>query len=190
MEAVAERVYTFADYLQLTEDWVELIRGKLVKMWPMPTTRHQRISGRLFLKIGNHLDKNPCQVFHPPFDVRLPHSDSKSDVDIITVLQPDLTIICDPTKIDERGCLGAPDWVIEILSKGNVRRDTHDKLSLYEEAGVREYWIVHPTEETVIKYSPNEQENYVGSKPYARGERIPVSVFPGFAIDLEDIFKD
>lgn len=190
MELVQNKTYTFADYLKLTEDWVELISGKLVKMSPMPSTTHQKISTNIFLDIGNFLKGKNCRVFHPPFDVRLPQKGKlSSDEDIITVVQPDITVICDASKIDERGCLGAPDWIIEILSKGSVRKDTHDKLALYEEAGVREYWIVHPEEQTIIKYLPDDQGRYVGSKPYTKGDKIPVTIFDGFQIDLNEVFE-
>ncbi len=190
MELVKEKTYTFADYLNVAEDWVELIRGKLVKMTPMPSTTHQLISARIFQKIINYLDNRPCNVFHPPFDVRLPQrGKSTKDQNITTVVQPDITVICDPDKLDERGCLGAPDWIIEILSPGNIRKDTHDKLELYEEAGVREYWIVHPAEQTIIKYLPDSNGRYIGSKPFTKGDKIPVSILEGFAIDLDEVFK-
>lgn len=107
MELVKEKTYTFADYLQLTDDWVELIRGKLVKMAPMPTTTHQWVSARLFRKIINYLDTKPCKVFHPPFDVRLPQKGkSAEDHDIITVVQPDITVICDAEKIRRKRLFG------------------------------------------------------------------------------------
>ena len=109
--------YTYADYLTWQwEEMAELINGKIFKMSPAPSGLHQRISGNLFGPLWNYFRGKKCQVFSAPFDVRLPGS-SKKDRDIITVVQPDLCVICDPSKMDERGCLGAPDWIIEILSK-------------------------------------------------------------------------
>lgn len=122
--------YTYADYL--TWEWdqlAELIHGKIYKMSPAPGSRHQRILGDLHIPLGNYFRGKKCQVFLAPFDVRLPGlSKRKNNREIITVVQPDLCVICDPSKIDERGCLGAPDWIIEILSKYTSSKDLSIKF--------------------------------------------------------------
>jgi Uma2 family endonuclease len=128
--------YTYADYLtwQWTE-MAELIHGKIFKMSPAPGSKHQKVGGNLFGILWNHLRDKKCQVFMAPFDVRLPvSSKQKSDKEIITVVQPDLCVVCDPAKIDERGCLGAPDWIIEILSRHTSSKDLREKFEVYEKA--------------------------------------------------------
>ncbi len=183
--------YTYADYLKWDlPDMVELIRGKVYKMSPAPSSTHQRISGSLFFAIRNFLGKNRCEVFSAPFDVRLPRK-GKTDKEIVTVVQPDLCVICDPSKIDERGCLGAPDWILEILSKHTSSKDLREKFEVYEEAGVQEYWVVHPTEETVLVYTLNTSGNYEGIlKPYIRTDKITSSSLSGLTIDLKEIFDN
>lgn len=144
------------------------------------------------MKIGNFLEGKKCELFAAPFDVRLPLSPKqKTDKEIITVVQPDLCVVCDPTKIDERGCLGAPDWIIEILSRHTSTKDLHDKFDVYEEAGVKEYWVVHPQEQTVLLYVLNAKGKYEGAlKPYVRTDNIPSITLPGLTINLEDVFPD
>lgn len=123
--------YTYADYLQWKfEEQVELIRGKIFKMSPAPTPLHQKVRGRLFLRFGNFLENKHCQLFSAPFDVRLPVKNKKKDSEITTVVQPDLCVICDESKIDNRGCLGAPDLVIEVLSQGNSTKEIKLKYEL------------------------------------------------------------
>ncbi|MBN8576897.1 MAG: Uma2 family endonuclease [Cytophagales bacterium] len=182
--------YTYADYLKWDlPQMVELIRGKVYKMSPAPTSRHQRISGNLFGFIKYFLRKKKCEVFSAPFDVRLPRK-SKANEDIITVVQPDICVICDPTKIDTRGCLGAPDWVIEILSKHTSAKDLNEKFEVYEEAGVKEYWVVHPGEQTVLVYTLNDGGTYEGIlKPYVRTDKVQPKTLPGLTIDLTEIFE-
>ena len=144
------RRYTYADYLtwQLTE-WVELIRGKVRLMSPAPKRRHQDITRNVEFPIMRYLRGKTCKLYHAPFDVRLSRTTPNGDASIETVVQPDICVVCDPEKLDERGCVGAPDWIIEIVSPGNVARDTRDKLELYQEAGVREYWIILPEQQNV-----------------------------------------
>ncbi len=183
--------HTYSDYLtwQWTE-MAELIRGKIYKMSPAPSSTHQKISGKLFLKIGNFLEHKRCQLFSAPFDVRLPQSPKKTtDNDIYTVVQPDLCVVCDPTKIDERGCLGAPDWIIEILSQHTSSKDLREKFDVYEEAGVKEYWVVHPQEQTLLVYTLNAKGKYEGIlKPYIRTDCISPITLPGLTINLEEVF--
>ncbi len=183
--------YSYSDYLtwQWTE-MAELIHGKIYKMSPAPTSIHQKVSGRLFLEIGNFLKGKKCQLFSAPFDVRLPLSPKKnSDREITTVVQPDLCVVCDPSKIDERGCLGAPDWIIEILSRHTSAKDLREKFDVYEEAGVREYWVVHPQEQTVLIYSLDEKGKYESLlKPLVSTDAVTPMTLPGLTIQLADVF--
>lgn len=183
--------YTYADYLKWDlPEMVELIRGKVFKMSPAPSAKHQSIVINLAAEIKFFLKKYPCKVFVAPFDVRLPRK-GKADQDIVTVVQPDICVICDPQKIDERGCLGAPDWIIEILSKHTSAKDLNEKFDVYEEAGVKEYWVVHPTEHTVLVYTLNKSGKYEGIlKPYTRLDKVQPKTLPGLTIDMAEIFEE
>ncbi len=185
--------YSYGDYVTWTwGEMVELIRGKIYRMSPAPSSSHQRISVELLRQIANFLSRKKCQVFSAPFDVRLPFSiKSKTDKEIYTVVQPDLCVVCDPTKIDQRGCLGAPEWIIEILSKHTSSKDLNEKFDVYEEAGVNEYWMVHPEEQTVLVYLLDERGKYQGQrKPYSRNNMISPSTLPGLTIDLTLVFPE
>ncbi len=181
--------YTYADYLLWRiEERLELIKGKIFKMSPAPSLRHQKVSGRLHLEMGQFFKNHYCQIFYAPFDVRLPRKDSlASDGKIFTVVQPDLCVICDENKLDEKGCLGAPDLVIEILSPGNSKKEMNEKFDLYEETGVREYWMVEPAENAVYIYILNEDGKYIGLKPVT--SMLKSSIFPDLEINLEEIFQ-
>ena len=183
--------YTFADYLTWKfEEKVEIIKGKLFKM-AMPSEKHQRTSSNLHRIFANYLHKKPCRVYHPPFDVRLikpPHLRKVTDKSIYTVVQPDITVVCDLDKIDDRGCFGAPDLIIEILSPSTGSIDLKDKKDIYEFSEVTEYWIVHPHDQTVIVYVLNDQKKYVITGVYAANDTIQTHVFKDLSVDLSDIF--
>ncbi len=184
--------YTYADYLTWEfDEAVELIRGKVFRMAPAPSTSHQDVSRNFLLQVGQYLAGKSCKVYHAPFDVRLPLPPKRQKNEKVdTVVQPDLSVICDLSKLDAKGCQGAPDWIIEILSKGTAGKDLHEKFDIYQYAGVREYWIVHPVEGTVLAYELNEQGQYqlLRQTPFVDGEKVPVGIFPGFAIDLDLVF--
>lgn len=180
--------YTYADYLQWQfNERLELIKGKIFKMSPAPGTVHQRISGIVNNEIYNHLKGKPCQVFAAPFDVRL--SRTVNDAQVTTVLQPDVCVICDTSKIDARGAIGAPDIVVEILSPGNNKKELQNKYEVYEESGVLEYWIIQPTERTFMKYTLIEG-SYQPSRLLTGGDMVTTNILPGFSLDLEELFKD
>ncbi|MDO9104219.1 MAG: Uma2 family endonuclease [Methylovulum sp.] len=186
--------YTYADYLtwQLDER-LELIKGKIMLMSPAPNVNHQRISLRLSGIFYNAFKGKPCQVFAAPFDVRL-YNRKKSvlaDRDIYTVVQPDLCIICDENKLDTQGCLGAPDWIIEILSKGNTKREMQIKYGLYQESGVKEYWLIYPYEQAVYQFVLNDElEKYQLFKMYCGDDIATPSLFPDLEIDLKEVFLE
>lgn len=183
--------YTYADYLTWKFDhYVELLRGKMLAMSPAPLRVHQKIAGKLHLKIGGHLENKRCEVYTAPFDVRFPRrKDETRDEQIITVLQPDLCVVCDLSKLDVRGCLGAPDWVIEILSAGNSAREMREKYQVYEESGVREYWIVNPENENILPYVL-ENGKFTGKAPMIKGDKVSPTIFPDLVIDLDYIFEE
>ncbi|HEX8316387.1 MAG TPA: Uma2 family endonuclease [Flavisolibacter sp.] len=182
--------YTYADYLQWKfEERIELIRGQVFKMSPAPNLKHQQVSGRLFNEIYNYLKGKPCEVFSAPFDVRLPVMTKKKPEEITTVVQPDICIVCDEAKLDERGCCGTPDLVIEILSPGNSKKEVRIKHELYEEAGVKEYWVVYPTEESIAVFHLNNKGRYNGAHLYASGDTITSTAVTGLAISVTDVFS-
>lgn len=144
--------YTYGDYRTWADDtrW-ELVDGYAYAMAPAPTRVHQIVVGEFFRQIANQLQGHRCRPFIAPFDVRLPRNDESDDA-IDTVVQPDIVVVCDPAKLDDRGCRGAPDWVIEVLSPSTADHDHRVKRALYERVGVLEYWLVHPTDRTVHVY--------------------------------------
>lgn len=183
--------YTYADYLQwrLTER-VELLRGKIVTMSPAPSVRHQRIVGDLHAYIWMFLKEQQkgCQVFSAPFDVRLLLPKKQGEEDVSTVVQPDISVVCDASKLDKQACVGAPDLVVEVLSPGNSKKELKQKFDLYQENAVTEYWIVYPTEESIIVYTLNEEGKYIGSSPYVAEDELTSIVLKGFALPIYQIF--
>ena len=183
--------YTYADYLTWKfSEFVELIKGKVLRPMSAPVPIHQQYLVNLTSEIHQFLKRQPCRVYAAPFDVRLTRSLENADTQITTVVQPDICVVCDLTKIDKRGCLGAPDFIIEIVSPGNLKHDTKTKFDLYEEAGVLEYWVVFPGEKTVLAYLLDEQGRYQVAAEYAEPGPMPVAVLPGLAIEWSEIFEE
>ena len=185
------RQYNYADYLTWQfDERVELIRGWISRMSPAPLVRHQVISMSLSSQIYALLKGKPCKVFAAPFDVRLINKRKKKvdNKSIVSVVQPDISVICDLDKLDEKGCIGAPDWIVEILSPGNTRKEMKEKFSLYEENGVKEYWIVYPEYFQVVVYELRN-DKFVWRDNYVKEELIPVGIFDGFSIDSDNMFS-
>ncbi|MDR3695233.1 Uma2 family endonuclease [Mucilaginibacter sp.] len=184
------KTYTYADYFKWQfDERLELIKGKIFTMSPAPSRSHQEISLAITLKIGNYLKGKPCKVYTAPFDVRLPRS-SKEDNAIFTVVQPDICVVCNLSKLDDRGCIGAPDIVVEILSPGNNKKELRNKYEVYEEAGVKEYWIIHPSERTFLKYTLDEKGLFQPSRLLIAGDELTSNVLPGFSMDINEIFEE
>jgi len=182
------KTYSYADYLQWTfEDRLELIKGKIFKMTPAPASVHQRLSWVISGELYTFLKKSPCSAYTAPFDVRLPRKGENEDKKIFTVVQPDICIICDPSKVDSRGCTGAPDIVLEILSPGNNQKELRNKYEVYEESGVKEYWIISPQDETFLKYTLIEG-HYHASKLMTIGDIVTTPILPDFELNLETVF--
>ncbi|MEM0577779.1 Uma2 family endonuclease [Flavobacterium polysaccharolyticum] len=183
--------YTYADYLTWNfKERLEILKGKIFKMSPAPSRKHQEVSFQLSLLFGNFFKATPCNVYYAPFDVRLKNfKRSTSDQEITTVVQPDICLICDKEKLDDRGCLGAPDLIIEILSPGNSKKEMDIKFDLYEENAVKEYWIVEPYQKSILIYTL-QKDKYIGLKPIAEEGLVHSPLFPELSFNVADIFID
>ena len=179
--------YTIADYLSWQfEEVVELIKGKIYKMSPAPVPSHQRFAGNLFRELSSYLKKKPCKVYFAPFDVYLPIEKTNGKP---TVVQPDICVICDQSKIDNKGCIGAPDMIVEILSPSTAHKDLKEKFDVYESSGVKEYWIVSPGDK-IIDVFLLENEKYQLKGKYTLGDKIYLYTLPELLIDLDEVFED
>lgn len=180
--------YTYADYLkwQFNES-VELIKGRLYRMSPALKRAHQLAVSHLLVDISLYFGSKVCEVYTAPFDVRLPVRNERKPDQLHTVVQPDICVICDLNKLDDDGCLGAPDWVIEIISPRTAKNDFNEKFNLYEESGVREYWIVQPKEKAVNVYVL-ENGAYELVDVYESGD-IPSRIFPDLIVSHDRIFR-
>jgi Uma2 family endonuclease len=168
----------------------ELYDGFIRLMTPAPSMKHQEISFNLTRLIGNYMVNKKCKGFAAPCDVRFPKNKrQKDDKQIFTVLQPDLFVVCDLSKIENNSCMGAPDFIIEIISAKNSQRDTKDKFAIYQEYGVREYWIVHPNDETVNVFVLDEHGKFQFKGIFSGDDKIPVNIFNGdLEVDLTEVF--
>lgn len=185
--------YSYADYLTWRlEESVELIKGKIMAMSPAPSRRHQTVAGNLFLSLGSHFKHKQCNVYLAPFDVKLydRRKSLRKDREVFSVVQPDLCVICDKEKLTEQGCDGAPDWIIEILSPGNSRKEVRLKYDLYQESGVTEYWLVFPYEQIVQQFVLDENGKYQLHALYPGNEIVAPYLFPDLQIDLNDVFAE
>ncbi len=187
--------YTYGDYCSWPDEerW-EIIDGEPVAMSPAPNRYHQRISGRLYFAVQAALNekKIPCEIYAAPFDVRLPEY-NEADESVSSVVQPDLSIICDKRKLDDKGCRGAPDLVMEILSPSTASHDMIIKKDLYEKHGVKEYWIVQPMERIVIVYKLTEskkKKKFDKGAVYTEKDEVVLSVPAGVQIQLSELFAD
>lgn len=182
--------YTYADYLKWEfDERLELIKGRIFKMSPAPGRSHQELSLEIARQFANYLKDKSCKAYAAPFDVRLSRR-SKADQEILTVVQPDICVICDLSKLDERGCLGAPDIVVEILSPGNNKKELRNKYEVYEETGVKEYWIVSPQDKTFLKYTLSGEGKFTASRLMTTGDEVSTPILPGFVMDLEEVFRE
>lgn len=181
-----DKQYSIADYLSWKfKERVELLKGYVTKMSPAPNTSHQIISAELSRQLLNFFYKKSCKVFVAPFDVYLPLSSNEGQ----TIVQPDLCVICDPSKIEKKGCVGTPDLIVEILSPGNSRKEVIDKFEIYQEAGVKEYWVFYPAEQVLQVYKL-ENGVFIAEKPKASGDLYRCDIFIGLEIDLEAVFEE
>jgi Uma2 family endonuclease len=177
------RLYTYADYLTWPEgERYELIDGVVYAMGPAPVRRHQKVLLQLARQVADALDGKTCEVYIAAFDVRLPNSD-EADAPCDTVVQPDLSVICDPAKLDEKGCRGAPDWIVEVLSPTTASYDHIKKRAIYERAGVREYWLIHPTDSVATLYRQQAPDRFGPAEIIELAGQTPVGILPEIVID-------
>ena len=185
-----EERFTYGDYVSWKDDerW-ELIDGVPYNMSPAPGAAHQSILMDLGKQFAVYLTGKQCKIFPAPYDVRLPEADENDDL-VETVVQPDLSIICDKGKLDKAGCRGAPDLVVEILSPLTAQKDLKVKFNRYERAGVREYWIVDPSGKTVLIFTLGADGRYGRPQVFVDGDMAPVGIFPDLEIDLAAAFAE
>lgn len=185
----ANKKYTFADYLTWSENerW-EIIDG-VPNMQSAPTWQHQAISRELLTQFNSFLKDKPCQVFASPFDLRIPETNEK-DEETTFVVQPDILVVCDNAGLKGTGYYGTPTLVIEISSPSTARSDKVWKFNRYEKAGVKEYWIVEPDGKFISVFTLQANNRYGRPESYTETDRVEVSVFPGFIVDLKPIFEN
>lgn len=182
--------YTYADVLTWDEnERVEIIDGEAVMMAPPLSRAHQGISFEICRQLGNYLKGKRCKAYSAPFAVRLFETDGDNPEDVDTMVEPDISIVCDPSKLDKHGCKGAPDMVVEILSPSTQRHDRFTKFSLYQRAGIREYWIVDPDSKTAQSFIL-EDGHYSVKEFGTAGDKMKVNVLEDCIIDLSELFPE
>ncbi len=183
-----EGLYSYADYLTWKfKERVELIKGHLFPMSPAPNLLHQEVTGNLYLSLRSFFKGKSCRVIIAPFDVLLPFEDETGQN--ATIVKPDLFVVCDPEKLNEQSCVGAPDLVVEVLSPGNSKKEMRNKDEAYEAAGVSEYWLVHPLDREVRVYVRNELGVFIGLAPVIEEDVLVSAIFPDLKIDLKEVFN-
>lgn len=184
----SKKKYTYADYLT----WPEGERWEIIDGVPYqqaaPSTVHQEILMELARQIANYLKDKSCKVYPAPFCVRLTKGNEISNEDIKKVVEPDITIVCDQSKVDEQGCNGAPDMIVEIISPSSIKTDRIIKFNIYEKAGVKEYWIVEPEGKIVSVFLLQENVRYGRQEIYSEEDQITLNIIPDLLIDLKPVF--
>ncbi|GHV30940.1 hypothetical protein FACS1894167_12520 [Synergistales bacterium] len=193
MDSAAKKLderYTYGDYKTWDDDtrW-ELIDGEAFCMSPGASNYHQLLFGALHMELALRFKGKKCKVYAAPFDVLLPNGDEDED-DIVNVVQPDIMIVCDRSKIHFRGIIGAPDVVFEILSPSTSKRDLSVKLGLYERAGVREYFVVNPYDESVTAFGENSGSRFSKKTVYSASDVLKFDTFAELEIPLTQIFEE
>ena len=182
MDIALDKKYTYADYLTWDDDVRRELFDGIISLMPGVNHKHQFTSNRLLKRFFIFLEEKPCEVFHPPSDVRL--SPNNGDH---TVVQPDIFVVCDLSKLDGQSCVGPPDLVIEILSPSSILRDTMKKFKLYQSAGVPEYWVVDPDNKLIIVCLL--KNGIYDVTEYAVNDTIAVKTLEGLEIKVADVFK-
>ena len=184
-----DKRYTFADVLTWDEkDRIEIINGEAFMMAP-PSRIHQEILTALFGQLYDYLKGKKCKVYPAPFGVRLFEEDGDYPEDVDTMVEPDISVVCDPGKLDDSGCKGAPDLIIEILSRSTQRHGRLTKFNLYQRAGVQEYWIVDPDSKSVQTFTL--EKGYYTAKDFGTAsDKVKVEVLEECVIDLSAVFSE
>ncbi len=186
--------FSYAEYLHWSDNKMREIINGMVYSFSAPFRKHAEVTISFLKKVLPYIDrrKGKCKVYHAPFDVRLPLNGETADDEIYNVVQPDICVICDLSKLDERGCIGAPDLIVEVFSPSTGKRDMNEKYFLYEAAGVKEYWLVYPDSKAVTKFLLHDDGKYDDGTTYEviNGEtKVPIEVLEGLVVDLEDLFQ-
>jgi Uma2 family endonuclease len=193
--AYSAKRYSYADYLTWTDDVMREIIDGVVYLFSAPIRIHATVIPPFIQRVLSHIRKRKgkCKIYTAPFDVRLPKNGETDDDKIFDVVQPDICVICDPSKLDDRGCIGAPDMVVEVNSPSTTKREMNQKFFLYEKAGVKEYWVVYPKNKavTVFLLQPNRKYDEGTTYEVVHGTtKVPVQTLKGLVIDLEELFED
>lgn len=185
--------YTYADYLTWMDNKRRELIGGFIHLMSAPKRVHAHISMQLSFLLSTFVRKKKKKkyyIYYAPFDVRLPLNNETADDKIYDVVQPDICVICDSSKLDDKGCIGAPDLIVEILSPSTLKKDWNYKFNLYEKAGVREYWIVDPNTKTVNVFLLQPNGIYDLGTTYNCNQKMPVHVIEGLEIDLNELFEN
>jgi len=187
--------YSYADYLTWTDDVMREIIDGVVYAFAAPLLSHATVIRTFLVRACNYINKRKrkCKIFAAPFDVRLPLNGETDERKIYNVVQPDICIVCDSSKLDKKGCVGAPDLIVEVNSPSTSKRDLNLKFSLYEKHGVKEYWVVYPNDEAVTVFILQEDGKYDEGKTYQvlyGATHVPVKTLEGLIIDLKELFED
>ena len=187
--------YSYADYLTWTDNVMREIIGGIVYLFAAPLRVHAASTGYFFFRALTYIRrrKGNCKVYTAPFDVRFPTNGETADDKVFDIVQPDICVVCDPAKLDYRGCIGAPDLIVEVNSPSTSKLDLQEKFLLYQEHGVQEYWIVFPKDKSVTVFLLQSDGKYANGKIYqlaAGKKKIPVKTLKGLVIDLEELFEE
>jgi Uma2 family endonuclease len=193
--AYGKQRYSYADYLTWPEEKMQELIDGIVYAFSAPFLKHARATASFLGKAWSHIKrrKGKCEIFTAPFDVRLPTNGETADDRIYNVVQPDICVVCDPAKLDERGCIGAPDLVVEVISPSTSKKDLNQKFFLYEKSGVHEYWVVYPNDKAVIVFLLQPDGKYDEGTAYEvikGATQVPVQTLPGLVIDSEELFEE
>ena len=181
--------YSFADYLTWFDNKRRELYEGFINIMAAPRRKHQKISGNIFLIIGSFLKNKKCEVYSAPFDVRLPENGEKNNKKIYTVVQPDIVVVCDPKKLDDKGCIGAPDLIVEITSPSTGKRDLKDKFLIYQKHGVKEYWVANPDLNNIQIFILDTNQKYQFQGTFVEDDKVSPSMFPDLVININEVFE-
>ena len=182
------KTYTYKDYLTYDEnERIEIIEGEIINMSPAPSRIHQEIISALVIEIGNYIKSNnsPCKIYPAPFDVILKNADEE-EISCKNIVQPDISVICDKSKLTHKGCTGSPDMIVEVISPYNPSNDYVRKLNLYETFKVKEYWIINPIKKNMLVYTLTDN-GYDAPTSYTFNDKVKVNIYYNLEIDFNSI---
>ncbi|MGM9978977.1 MAG: Uma2 family endonuclease [Clostridium sp.] len=181
-----DKIYTYKDYLTFPNDErIEIIEGELYNMSPAPARIHQKLISNISYELQHYIKSNngKCEVYVAPFDVILKTEDEEA-INSKSVVQPDISVICDKNKLTDSGCTGSPDMIIEIVSPSNSSHDYITKLNLYQKYKVKEYWIIDPRVKKIYVYKLGENELYDMVNSYTFQDKVKVNIYDDLEIDF------